>query len=328
MVLAERKNRDLKEMVNSMLSYSGLTEGFWSKALLTACYLLNRVPNKKNMTTPYELWKMKVDGIIHKFKARLVVQGFRQNKGIDYFDTYALVARITTIGLLLALAAIHNLAIHQMDVKTKFLNGDLDEKVYMKQPEGFVMSESHYIEKILKKFNHEDCSPVTTLMDPIEKLKLNTSTHVNQLEYSRAIGCLMYAMTGTRPNIAYVVGKLSRFPSNPSRHNWKAIIRVFKYLTSTMNYGLSYVGYPSVLQVCSDVSWINHAEDSSSTSGWVFLIEEGAVSWASKKQTCINGSTMESEFVAFAAAGIEAEWLRNLIHEILIWPKPIALISI
>ncbi|GKB05412.1 zinc finger, CCHC-type containing protein, partial [Tanacetum coccineum] len=83
--------------------------------------------------------KMKVDGTIDKFKARLVIQGFRQKEGIDYFDTYAPVARITTIRLLLALAAIHNLVIHQMDVKTTFLNGDLDEEVYMKQPEGFVM---------------------------------------------------------------------------------------------------------------------------------------------------------------------------------------------
>nr|GFD58047.1 zinc finger, CCHC-type [Tanacetum cinerariifolium] len=72
--------------------------------------------------------------------ARLVIQGFRQKERIDYFDTYALVARITTIKLMLALTAIHNLVIHQMDVKTSFLNGDLDKEVNMKQPEGFVMS--------------------------------------------------------------------------------------------------------------------------------------------------------------------------------------------
>ncbi|GKD26216.1 zinc finger, CCHC-type containing protein [Tanacetum coccineum] len=207
--VAERKNRALNEMVNSILSYSGLSEGFWGEAMLTACYLLNRVPNKRNKTTPYELWfyviepndsvsinliiksrdvifdenrfssiprpndiipnvqesqmddhtndvpneileprkgckwifkrKMKVDGTIDKFKARLVIQGFRQKEGIDYFDTYALVARITTNRLLLALVVIHNLVIHQMDVKTTFLNGDLDEEVYVKQPEGFVM---------------------------------------------------------------------------------------------------------------------------------------------------------------------------------------------
>lgn len=83
--------------------------------------------------------KMKVDGTVEKFKARLVIQGFRQKSGIDYLDTYAPVARISTIRLLFALASIHNLIIHQMDVKTAFLNGDLDEEVYMNQPQGFIM---------------------------------------------------------------------------------------------------------------------------------------------------------------------------------------------
>nr|GFA93036.1 zinc finger, CCHC-type [Tanacetum cinerariifolium]GFA93837.1 zinc finger, CCHC-type [Tanacetum cinerariifolium] len=110
-----------------------------------------------------------------------------------------------------------------------------------------VITQSHYIEKILKKFNREDCSPVNTPMDPIEKLKPNTGKPIDQLEYSRDIGCLMYVMTSTRPDIAYVIGRLSRFTSNPSRQHWKAITRVFKYLRGTKDYGLSYVGYPSVM---------------------------------------------------------------------------------
>nr|GEW87378.1 zinc finger, CCHC-type [Tanacetum cinerariifolium] len=146
-----------------------------------------------------------------------------------------------------------------------------------------IITQSHYIEKILKKFNREDCSSVSTPMDPVEKLKPNTAKPIDQLEYSRAIGCLMYARTSTRSNIAYAVGRLSRFTSNPSRQHWKAITRVFKYLRGTKYYGLSYVGYPSVLEGYSDASWINHVEDSSSTSGWVFLLGGGAISWASKK---------------------------------------------
>ncbi|GJX33232.1 MAK10-like protein [Tanacetum coccineum] len=67
--------------------------------------------------------KQKVDGTSEKFKARLVIQGFRQKSRIDYFDTYALVARISTIRLLIAMASIHNMIIHQIDVKTAFLNG-------------------------------------------------------------------------------------------------------------------------------------------------------------------------------------------------------------
>ncbi|GJS53662.1 hypothetical protein Tco_0627024 [Tanacetum coccineum] len=149
--------------------------------------------------------------------------------------------------------------------------------------------------QVFKKFNCEGCGPVSTPMEAGIKLMPNVGKPMNQLEYSRAIGCLMYAMTSTRPDIAYAVGKLSRFTSNPSNHHWEAITRVFR---------------------------------SYSTTGWVFLLGGGAISWASKKQTCITDSTMESEFVALAALGKEAEWLRNLIYEIPLWPKPISPISI
>ena len=80
---------------------------------------------------------MKADGSIDKYKARLVVKGFRQKEGLDYFDTYSPVTRITSIRMLIAIAALYNLEIHQMDVKTAFLNGDLDEEIYIEQPEGF-----------------------------------------------------------------------------------------------------------------------------------------------------------------------------------------------
>ncbi|GKE71009.1 zinc finger, CCHC-type containing protein, partial [Tanacetum coccineum] len=167
---------------------------------------------------------------------------------------------------------------NQVDKTKKFLSskfsikdmGEADVILGIKikrENKGIVITQSHYIEKLLKKFNREDCSPVSTPMDLVEKLMPNTGKPVDQLEYSRAIGCLMYAMTSTRPYITYAVGRLSRFTSNLNRQHWHAITRVFKYLKGTMNYGLSYVGYPSVLEAYSDSSWINHVEDSSSTSG-------------------------------------------------------------
>ncbi|WJZ91115.1 hypothetical protein VitviT2T_010218 [Vitis vinifera] len=83
--------------------------------------------------------KYHTDGMIQTFKARLVAKGFKQREGIDYFDTYVPVARTTSIRILFALASIHNPFVHQMDVKTTFLNEDLNEEVYMEQPEGFVL---------------------------------------------------------------------------------------------------------------------------------------------------------------------------------------------
>ncbi|GJS02336.1 zinc finger, CCHC-type containing protein [Tanacetum coccineum] len=242
-------------------------------------------------------------------------EGFRQKSRIDYFDTYALVTRISIIRLLIAMASIHNLIIHQMDVKTTFLNGELEEEVYTNHPQGFIMpdnenkvdltkeflssrisikdigevdvilgirikhesngiaiSQSHYIEKVLEKFNYFDCTPVSTPIDKSDKLMPNNGQAVSQLKYSRVIGCLMYAMTYTRPDIAFVVGKLSRYTSNSGTQDWQAIQRVLKYLKKTMDYRLNYIGYPSVLEGYTDASWINNTEENSFTSGWCCYI--------------------------------------------------------
>ena len=90
--------------------------------------LVNPPPNCKPIGCKW-VFRIK-DGKL--FKARLVAKGFRQKEGIDYFDTYAPDAQITYIRLLFALASIYDLCVHQMDVKTSFLNSDLDEEVYMK----------------------------------------------------------------------------------------------------------------------------------------------------------------------------------------------------
>ena len=81
--------------------------------------------------------KRKVDGSIDKYKARLVIKGYKQTKCLDYFDTYSLVTRINSIRMVLVIYALRNLEVHQMDVKIVFLNGDLDEEIFMKQSEGF-----------------------------------------------------------------------------------------------------------------------------------------------------------------------------------------------
>ena len=81
---------------------------------------------------------MKPDGTIDKYKARLVAKGFKEKEDLDFFYTYSPVTRITSIKVLIAITTLHNLKIHQMDVKTTFLNGELEKEIYMEQPEGFV----------------------------------------------------------------------------------------------------------------------------------------------------------------------------------------------
>ena len=81
--------------------------------------------------------KKKVDGLIDKYKARLVIKYYKKTKGLDYFDTYSPVTRINSIRMVLAISALRNLEVHQTDAKTTFLNGDLDEEIYIEKSEGF-----------------------------------------------------------------------------------------------------------------------------------------------------------------------------------------------
>lgn len=371
--------------------------------------------------------KLKPDGSIDKYKARLVVVGFSQKKDVDYFATYSPVAKIATIRAIIALAAIHNLIIHQMDVKTAFLNGDLDEEIYINQAEGFVtpgqeskvcklrkslyglkqaliqwyekfnaaiisngftvntsdsclyskmvgsdcviiclyvddmlvcgtsidviletksflssvfdmkdlgeadvilgikiqktehgflLNQSHYVEKILRRFNCFDLVPVKTPFDPSSHLKKNTDASVSQEEYARIMGSVMYLMNCTRPDIAYAVSRLSRYTHNPSNEHWNALHRLLRYLKGTSNWGLHFNKFPAVLESYCDANWVSDNDEVSSTSGYVFTLGGGAISWKSVKQSCIASSTMESEFIALELAGREAEWLRNLLAEI------------
>ncbi|RVW62744.1 Retrovirus-related Pol polyprotein from transposon TNT 1-94 [Vitis vinifera] len=333
--------------------------------------------------------KYHTDGMIQTFKARLVAKGFKQREGIDYFDTYAPVARTTSIRILFALASIHNLFVHQMDVKTAFLNGDLNEEVYMEQSEGFVLlgnenkvlclyvddmlilsddmkgiietkrflsttfkmkdlgevdtilgikvkrnsggyalNQTHYIEKVVSKFSHLKIKDANTPFDSSIKLEKNDGRSVAQLEYASAIGSLMYAAQCTRADISFAVSKLSRFTSNPSVEHWKAIGRVLGYLKNTKELSLQYSKFPAIIEGYSDASWISSVGDNLSTTGWVFTLGGGAVSWGSKKQTCISHSTMEAEFIALSATGKEAEWLRDLMMDIPFTANNVSTVSI
>ncbi|XP_075640704.1 uncharacterized protein LOC142612504 [Castanea sativa] len=228
--------------------------------------------------------KLKPNGSIEKFKARLVAKGFKQKEDIDFFDTFSPVTKVISIRLLIAIAAIHNLMIHQMDVKTAFLNGDLEEEIYMDQLEGFTIPDENDI--------------------------------YNKKEYASIIGSLRYATDCTRPDIAYAIGVLVRFTSKPNFEHWNVMTQLMRYLKRTAHYGLLYQSYPAVLEGYSDASWNTLSGDSLSTTGYVFTIGGGAISWKSKKQQIIAKSTMEAELIVLSSASEEAGWLRDLLYEI------------
>ncbi|GAA0157763.1 hypothetical protein LIER_38516 [Lithospermum erythrorhizon] len=157
---------------------------------------------------------------------------------------------------------------------------------------GISLDQSHYMEKILKKYNYFDCKPACTPYDPCVK------------EHGR------------------------QFTSPPSIEHWHAIERVMRYLKRTIKLGLHYQKFPAVLEGYSDADWNTLSDDSKATSGYIFSIAGGAVSWKSKKQTILAQSTMESEMIALASASEEAGWLRSLLAEIPLWERPIPVVLI
>jgi hypothetical protein len=194
--------------------------------------------------------------------------------------------------------------------------------------QGILLSQSSNIEMMLKKFNYFDSKPVSTPYDSNVHLKKNQGEPFSQLKYSQMIGSLLYIANKTRPDISYAVGRLSRYTHNPSREHRNALERVFKYLRGTLDYSLCYKGFPNVVEGYSDANWITDNEDVKSTSGYIFLLGGGAISWGSKKQTIITRSTTQSELVALDVTCTEAKWIKSLLMEIPLVEKPLPAISI
>ena len=382
------------------------------------------------------IFKTKRDskGNVERYKARLVAKGYSQREGIDYKETFSPVSSKDSFRIIMALVAHFDLELHQMDVKTAFLNGDIDKTIYMTQPENFEigdsksmvcklkksiygvkqasrlwnrkfhqtivsfgfesnvvekciyhkfsgskfiilvlyvddillacndigllhetkrflsnhfemkdlgdasfvlgiqihrdrsrgilgLSQKSYIEKVLAKFGMKDCAQISTHVAKGEKFSLKQSPkndlerkEMQNIPYASAIGSLMYAQVCTRPDLAFIVGMLSRYLSKPGMDHWIAVKRVMRYLQGTKDYMLVYqrsenlevIGYSdSDLGGCIDTR--------KSTSGYVFMLAGGAISWKSAKQSLIAQSTMEAEFIACYKATNHAIWLRNFV---------------
>jgi hypothetical protein len=124
----------------------------------------------------------------------------------------------------------------------------------IKEESGITLSQSHYVEKILRHFGYMDSKPSPTPYDPSVTLRKNKNGTRDQLRYSQIIGSLMYLASATRPDISFVESKLSRYMSNPGDDHWHALERVLRYLKGTMIYGIHYSGHPAVLEGYSDAN--------------------------------------------------------------------------
>lgn len=381
------------------------------------------------------------NGAVLKHKARLVCKGYTQREGVDYDETFSPVLRYSSLRALLAIAAHYDLEIHQMDVKTAFLNGKIDKEIYMRQPEGHVTSGQEnlvcrlnkglyglkqagrlwyerihaelvalgftrlacehctyikrstsqttiiglYVDDLLligdsrkelteikrqltRAFEMKDMGEARFILGiKIERdrtartLTISQTEYINTVvtryglvnsrrstftpmntgvklvhggtvddsdsrpvsakEYQAMIGAIMYAMLGTRPDIAYAVSKLAQYCNDPRAQHMNATDQLLRYLATTSDYGITYTGTPdtNVIQTLvgySDSDWAGDHDDRRSTTAWLFSMAGGVVSWKSRRQPTVALSTTEAEYMAGADAAREAVHWRSFLSEL------------
>jgi hypothetical protein len=188
------------------------------------------------------------------------------------------------------------------------------------------ISQRQYCLDILDRFGMADCKPISTPMQPNLRLSRSQCPQTQEevdfmktMPYLAAVGALMYLATSTRPDIAYAVGYLARFNSNPGIAHWQAVKHLLRYLKGTIDYSITYAPDPHSSELFSTFSDADHGgckDTGRSTGGYVVKIGSGVVSWCSKLQSIVALSTTEAEYIAAVSAGKEIRWMRNLLFEI------------
>jgi hypothetical protein len=351
-----------------------------------------------------------------------------QREGVDFNEVFAPTSKHTTLRTLLSIVAAENLELHQLDVKTAFLNGELDEDLWMEEPEGFREKGPLYgchlkkalyglrqaprtwharlkkeleadgfrasaadpglfikrdgqnwiyvlvwvddmllagkktadLEKVKKKlrsafeitnmgeakyflgmelvrnrragelklsqqrmtvdlinqYGMVDCKPKSTPLSTGVKLTKEGKL-LEDSSYSELVGSLLYLSTCTRPDISQAVGALSRYMATPTEEHWAAAKGVLRYLAGTKDYGIKYSRAEAAptYGFC-DADFAGDIDTRRSTTGYVFMMNGGAISWSSRVQPTVAVSTTEAEYMAAASAVKEALWLRKLAYDL------------
>lgn len=177
------------------------------------------------------------------------------------------------------------------------------------------VDQSQFIRLILEKFGMSDCKPMDTPM--IANNESSKMEFEDKSLFRQAVGSLNYLSVGTRPDISYAVYHVSTKMVNPTVSDWKEILRIFRYLRGTIDLKLTYRCnlQSESLHGFSDASYASRPK-AKSMSGYVFLMNGGAITWRAKKQNVTATSSTEAEYVALADAAREAVWLRQITGEI------------
>lgn len=177
-----------------------------------------------------------------------------------------------------------------------------------------------YLESVINKFGMIDARTVSVPADPHSYLQPANGEQDCKLKvpFREAVGSLTFLTVVSRPDIAFAVNVVSRYLRNHDNSHWEAVKRIIRYLKGTTNVGIKYKSDGNVLKLSgySDADFANGVETRRSTTGYVFTLAGGPVTWSSQRQKLVTLSTTEAEYVASASAAKEAIWLRKLLSDI------------
>ena len=416
-------------------------------------WTLCKLPADKSLVQGKWVYKKKLNekGEVVRYKARWVAKGYSQVYGQDYHETFAPVVKYKSLRIILTLATLYDMDIHQMDVQTAFLNATMKEDVYMTQPEGYgnkhddmvcklnktlygtkqaphewnneitsfmlslkfiqcktdlcvfikflsnnnkiiitifvddliiaynkeaekewlsikhmlmnkymmkdigectwilgmnvqrdktnktlTLNQEQYARQILQEYNMNDCTSTTLPAKTNMKLTKQDCPDEHASEnkiiktYQSIVGALMYLSLSTRPDISYIVNKLSRYSSNPGQKHMEAVLHVLRYVKHTLHYALKYehteqsssIGDKHLqkreitIEAYCDADWAADIDERKSTTGYIIFMNNCPIIWNSMKQKTVALSSAEAEYMAISAVCQEVKWIQQLLCEL------------
>ncbi|KAE8703180.1 BTB/POZ domain-containing protein [Hibiscus syriacus] len=282
-----------------------------------------------------EIYMLQPEGFEEKEKKNLVYRlnkslyGLKQVRGVGIRDLIPSLCALDTTDLMQTLVLISRELKAQlaMEFEMKDLgsaNKILGMQIHRDRSNRKIwLSQKNYLKKILSRFSMQDCKPISTPL-PIN-FKLSSSMtpssedermEMSRVPYASAVRSLMFDMICTRPDIAQAVGVVSRYMANPGKEHWNTLKRILRYIKGTSNVALCYGGSNLLINGYVDSDYARDLDKSKSTTGYVFKITGGAVSWVLKLQSIVATSTTEAEYVAATQASKEVIWLKILLEEL------------